>query len=112
MQAYTRRTLGEDAIDSAMATPQAPGFSPPAAARRWLAAAVALLLAAACAQAAQREYYFQGIGSERGLAQNTINALLQDRQGFVWAATQGGLHRYDGYTFRVYQHRPNDPGSL
>jgi diguanylate cyclase (GGDEF)-like protein/PAS domain S-box-containing protein len=112
MRAYTRRTFGEDAIDSAMATPQAPGFSPPAAARRWLAVAVACLIGMAGARAAQREYYFQGIGSERGLAQNTINALLQDRQGFVWAATQGGLHRYDGYTFRVYQHRPNDASTL
>ena len=95
-----------------MATPQAPGFSPLAAACRRLAFAAACLLGASGAQAAQREYYFQGIGSERGLAQNTINALLQDRQGFVWAATQGGLHRYDGYAFRVYQHRPNDAGTL
>ncbi len=74
--------------------------------------ALAGLLAAAAAQAAQREYYFQSIGSERGLAQNTVNALLQDRQGFVWAATQGGLHRYDGYSFRVFQHRPGDAASL
>ena len=99
-----------------MATPQAPGNTPSARASRrvrpWRACLAACLLALGAAHAAEREYYFQGIGSERGLAQNTINALLQDRQGFIWAATQGGLHRYDGYAFRVYQHRPNDPGTL
>jgi diguanylate cyclase (GGDEF)-like protein/PAS domain S-box-containing protein len=99
-----------------MATPQAPRNTPSArTARRalpWLGRVAACVLAIGTAQAAQREYYFQAIGSERGLAQNTVNALLQDRQGFVWAATQGGLHRYDGYAFRVYQHRPDDAGTL
>jgi diguanylate cyclase (GGDEF)-like protein/PAS domain S-box-containing protein len=64
------------------------------------------------ADAARREYFFQSIGSEQGLAQNTVNAMLQDRQGFVWVATQGGLHRYDGYGFRVFQHVPGDATTL
>lgn len=64
------------------------------------------------ADAARREYYFQSIGSEQGLAQNTVNALLQDRDGLVWVATQGGLHRYDGYSFNVFQHQPGDATSL
>jgi diguanylate cyclase (GGDEF)-like protein/PAS domain S-box-containing protein len=79
-----------------------------------LIAGLALLLGAGAqrADAARRELYFQAIGSEQGLAQNTVNALLQDRQGFVWVATQGGLHRYDGYAFRVFQHRAGEADSL
>ena len=30
----------------------------------------------------------------------------------MWFATRDGLNRYDGNTFVVYKHNPNDPGSL
>jgi ligand-binding sensor domain-containing protein len=30
----------------------------------------------------------------------------------MWFATRGGLNRYDGNSFVVYKHNPNDPGSL
>ena len=46
--------------------------------------ALILVLGPERADAARRELYFQAIGSEQGLAQNTVNALLQDHQGFVW----------------------------
>ncbi|MEO8672123.1 MAG: EAL domain-containing protein [Tahibacter sp.] len=80
----------------------------------WLAAtliACAAILGSP-AQAAQRDYYFRGLGSDEGLAQNTVLAIEQDRAGFVWVATQGGLHRYDGYTFRLYEHSAHRPDSL
>ena len=47
-----------------------------------------------------------------GLSQNNVKAILQDRRGFMWFATQDGLDRYDGNAFVVYKHDPNDPGSL
>ena len=64
------------------------------------------------AQAATREFYFQSLGSDRGLVQNSVTALVQDRQGFVWVGTQGGLHRYDGQRFVPYRHEPQNPASL
>ncbi|MGD9584203.1 MAG: EAL domain-containing protein [Lysobacterales bacterium] len=60
----------------------------------------------------ERGYYFARVGQPGELAQNTVNALLQDRAGFLWVATQGGLHRYDGYGFLRFQHVPGDTGSL
>ena len=45
------------------------------------------------ARALTRDYYFARLGSERGLGQNSVNALAQDAQGFVWVATPGGLPR-------------------
>ena len=30
----------------------------------------------------------------------------------MWFGTQDGLNRYDGYTFQVYKHKPDDPTSL
>ncbi len=46
--------------------------------------------------------YFQNIGAEKGLSQNTVYDILQDHQGFMWFCTQDGLNKFDGYTFTVY----------
>ncbi|MGE5233203.1 MAG: two-component regulator propeller domain-containing protein [Acidobacteriota bacterium] len=40
------------------------------------------------------------------------SALAQDRRGFLWIGTQGGLVRYDGYRYRVFRPDPADPASL
>ncbi|HEY5612695.1 MAG TPA: two-component regulator propeller domain-containing protein, partial [Lysobacter sp.] len=64
------------------------------------------------AAAATREFYFAKPGGDRGLSQNSVTALVQDAQGFVWIGTQGGLHRYDGRNFVAYRHDPGDPASL
>jgi len=50
--------------------------------------------------------------TDEGLSQNSIFAILQDRQGFMWFATRDGLNRYDGNTFVVFKHNPDDPESL
>ncbi len=64
------------------------------------------------AAAATREFYFAKPGGDRGLSQNSVTALAQDAQGFVWIGTQGGLHRYDGRRIVAYRHDPGDPASL
>ncbi len=58
------------------------------------------------------DYYFLRVDGSRGLAQNTVEALHQDSRGFIWIATQAGLHRYDGNALILYQHEPGNPGSL
>ncbi|MDR6196880.1 ATP-binding protein [Siphonobacter sp. SORGH_AS_0500] len=47
-----------------------------------------------------------------GLPQAFVSGLVQDRTGFVWAATRNGLARYDGTHFKVFQHDKNDSTSL
>ena len=64
------------------------------------------------ASADERRYFFNPGNSEQGLAQHTINDLLQDHAGYVWIATQGGLHQYDGYRFTVFRHDAEDASSL
>lgn len=79
-----------------------------------------LLAASACATAAEpprkvateRNYFFERAGRREDLAQNTVNAMLQDRAGFLWIGTQGGLHRYDGYEFLRFQHLPGRADAL
>ena len=55
---------------------------------------------------------FDPITIEDGLSHGTVWSILQDRRGFLWFATAGGLNRYDGYEFEVYLHDPEDPNSL
>ncbi|MFY9852253.1 MAG: two-component regulator propeller domain-containing protein, partial [Terracidiphilus sp.] len=50
---------------------------------------------------------------ENGLPQNTVQALLQTRDGFVWLGTEVGLVRFDGNGFQVFDKNstPALPGS-
>ena len=49
---------------------------------------------------------------EQGLSQCTVFTILHDSRGFMWFGTEDGLNKYDGYSFTVYTHDPDDPGSL
>jgi signal transduction histidine kinase/ligand-binding sensor domain-containing protein len=55
---------------------------------------------------------FEHLSLEDGLSQNAVLDLLQDRQGFLWVATQDGLNRYDGYAFTIFKNDPDDPNTL
>lgn len=39
---------------------------------------------------------------EKGLSQNTVQCIIQDRHGFLWFGTWDGLNKYDGYSFSVW----------
>jgi len=70
------------------------------------------VLLCCAAQGGERRYYFNALGSDRGLTSHTVTALLQDRTGYVWIATQDGVHQYDGYRYRQFHHVPDDADSL
>ena len=55
---------------------------------------------------------FEHLGSEDGLSQNAGLAFFQDSRGYLWIGTQDGLNRYDGYTFKIFKHDPDDPDSI
>ena len=40
--------------------------------------------------------------TESGLPQNSINDILQTRDGYLWLATFGGLVRFDGVRFAIF----------
>ena len=54
------------------------------------------------AGAATADYYVQSWQADEGLPGNQVNDLLQDRQGFLWLGTIGGLVRFDGVTFKTF----------
>src|SRR5690349_24801108 len=45
---------------------------------------------------------------ERGLPQDTIRAITQTKDGFLWLGTDEGLARFDGYEFVVFNKANGD----
>jgi ligand-binding sensor domain-containing protein len=56
------------------------------------------------AQMADEHYYFKNLSVQNGLSQNTVNAILQDKQGFMWFGTKDGLNRYDASSNMMTAH--------
>ncbi|MCK9407842.1 MAG: two-component regulator propeller domain-containing protein [Bacteriovoracaceae bacterium] len=63
-------------------------------------------------QAQDRSMIFERFTIENGLSNNSINNILQTKDGFLWIATKDGLNRYDGQSFKYYKHHPSDQQSL
>jgi ligand-binding sensor domain-containing protein len=38
--------------------------------------------------------------------------MLQDKEGFIYAAAKNGLNRYDGYNFKAFCNNLNNPHTL
>ena len=55
---------------------------------------------------------FETLTIADGLVSNEANVFLQDRQGFLWIGTFGGLSRFDGGSFVNFLHDPADSTSL
>ncbi len=77
-----------------------------------IAALVFFLLIKNDGQAQNSNQIFEHLTTENGLSSNKVEAVIQDRDGFYWIATQNGLNRYDGTTFKIYRHQSNDSTSL
>lgn len=58
---------------------------------------------------ASAQYRFDHWTTDDGLPQNTIRALVQTRDGYLWFTTFDGLVRFDGVRFTVFD-RNNTPG--
>jgi ligand-binding sensor domain-containing protein len=47
-----------------------------------------------------------------GLSSNSVYTIFQDSNGILWLGTLDGLHRYDGYSIRVFKHDHREKGSI
>ena len=50
--------------------------------------------------------------SDQGLSNDHITGIVKDKLGFIWISTVNGLNRFDGQSFKIFRHNPNDPNSL
>jgi ligand-binding sensor domain-containing protein len=54
------------------------------------------------------EYIHHKWQQAQGLPQDTVQAVAQTRDGYLWLGTQEGLVRFDGHTFKVFD-KSNTP---
>ncbi len=54
------------------------------------------------------QYIHEAWGLKQGLPQNTVPAIVQTGDGYLWFGTQEGLVRFDGIRFDVYDKRRVD----
>ncbi|SDE46140.1 Two component regulator propeller [Dyadobacter soli] len=65
---------------------------------------IALLLPGRIIAQQQPEgYWLQHFTDENGLPQNSVKAIAQDRNGFIWLTTEAGLARFDGHRFITFE---------
>ena len=55
---------------------------------------------------------FENYSSHHELPSDNIQAIAQDKYGFIWLGTQNGLTRFDGVAFKTYRHTDDDENSL
>lgn len=70
------------------------------------------MLSSGVSYAQQERLKFHRISLEQELSHGTVYSILQDRRGFLWVATEGGLNRYDGYSITTFLHDPLDSNSI
>jgi signal transduction histidine kinase/CheY-like chemotaxis protein/ligand-binding sensor domain-containing protein len=68
-----------------------------------------LILAALAPAAAQNARLYT---PELGLPNSQVNHIYQDRNGYMWLCTEGGLIRFDGMRFETYRHDRENENSL
>jgi signal transduction histidine kinase/ligand-binding sensor domain-containing protein len=53
----------------------------------------------------------QSWSTENGLPQNSVHQIFQSRDGYIWIATEGGIARFNGIDFKVFNHE-NTPSLI
>lgn len=74
----------------------------PAGMLLWLCNPAGLQAQALDPAKALSQYVLDVWTTDDGLPQNSVNTILQTRDGYLWLGTQEGLARFDGHVFRVF----------
>jgi ligand-binding sensor domain-containing protein len=77
----------------------------------WFALGLACLWVGFVQDASAQRFNFKFYGEDEGLQNLSVQAVLQDRSGFLWAGTQNGLYRYDGSRFTGFTRSDGLPGT-
>lgn len=63
-------------------------------------------------QSSGNNLIFRKYQVNNGLSENTVQSIIQDKQGFLWFGTKDGLNRFDGNEYRIFRNNQNNPGSI
>ncbi|WP_298239162.1 response regulator [uncultured Algibacter sp.] len=60
----------------------------------------------------EKQISFHNLSVDQGLSQNSVVSMAQDSIGYLWFATQDGLNKYDGKSFKYYNKQFEDVTKL
>lgn len=80
--------------------------------KKILTVSLLLFLNNAFCQIKKDTIFVNVFGQEHGLLQLNIKGLTQDKQGYIWAGTEDGLHRFNAYEFDNFVHNPKNSLSI
>jgi ligand-binding sensor domain-containing protein/signal transduction histidine kinase len=84
-------------------------------ARLLLSIILVILLCASptsCFAQGEQDLKFKHYSIEQGLSQVGANDIIQDSEGYLWIATQEGLNRFDGYSFKIFKNDQSDSSTI
>jgi signal transduction histidine kinase/ligand-binding sensor domain-containing protein/AraC-like DNA-binding protein len=64
------------------------------------------------ASAQQTGIHFINFNNKEGLSSSSVNAIIKDKYGYMWFATEDGLNKFDGVNFTVYRHNLTDTTTI
>lgn len=73
---------------------------------------IAVLLGCFTAPLAGQRFTFRKHEVNDGLSENTVKAIIQDHQGFMWFGTKDGLNRFDGRDYKIFRFSASNPHSI
>ncbi|MDP3441435.1 MAG: two-component regulator propeller domain-containing protein [Ignavibacteria bacterium] len=78
--------------------------------KSWIGAVLLILsLSLNAAPQLTRNYAYRYFTSRDGLVQMQVQCAFQDRDGYLWFGTKGGVSRFDGSSFKNYSHSDGIP---
>ena len=82
---------------------------------RWKIAALLFFIQSnifSLVQSQTPSFNFRRLTNAEGLSDGSVQALVQDKFGFMWIGTSYGLNRFDGLTIKTFFSRHGDSSSL
>lgn len=61
---------------------------------------------------AEPAFQFHTLDKQEGLASSVVYDIAEDKDGFIWFATEDGLQKYDGFEFVSYRHQGSNQKSI
>jgi signal transduction histidine kinase/ligand-binding sensor domain-containing protein/DNA-binding response OmpR family regulator len=69
---------------------------------------ILLFISVHCFAQDSKQMSFRELTVAQGLSQNSVVSMVQDSIGYMWFATQDGLNKYDGRSFKFYNKQFED----
>jgi len=73
---------------------------------------IVIILLASSVYSQKVNITFEHFSVAQGMSEPIVYSVIQDRDGYLWFGSWGGIEKFDGYRFKAYKHEPHNPNSI